>query len=121
MKFFRRKTVVTEQAAIDPDFIQASSIEEYFNRGMVYYSQEKFEQAIQDFQQASSLDASAVDPYYGLGLVYKAQEKNDDAIKAFEQVLRLINEEGVLDQNFDRKNMLQRISKAQIQALSETE
>jgi tetratricopeptide (TPR) repeat protein len=120
MKFFRRKPVVTEQAAIDPDYIQASSIEEYFNRGMVYYSQEKFEQAIQDFQQASSLDANAVDPYYGLGLVYKAQEKNEDAIKAFEQVLRLINE-GVLDQNFDRKNMLQRISKAQIQSLSETQ
>lgn len=118
MKIFKRKPAAVEAAPVNPDTIQANSVEEYFNRGMMYYSAEKFDEAIADFNQAVSQDPRAVDPHYGLGLVYKAQEKNPEAVAAFSRVLELINE-GVLDQKFDRKNMLQRICKAQIRALSE--
>lgn len=118
MKLFKRKSAVVESATINPETVQANTVEEYFNRGMIFYSADKFDQAIADFTQARSMDPRAIDPHYGLGLVYKAQGKNAEAVAAFKQVLGLI-EEGSLDQTFDRKNMLLKICKSHIRSLSE--
>lgn len=118
MNLFRRKKPIEVQAEKpNPDLMDAKTSDEYFNRGMLYYSQGEFEKSKKDFDQALSLDAGTVDANYGLALVYKASGDSDQAIEYFNRVIKLISE-GALDDQPDRKNMLTNISKAQIASLT---
>lgn len=117
MNFFRRKPDLSEEEKPDPREVEASSPEEYFNRGMLFYSDKSFEKAAADFKQAVAIDAELVDPHYGLGLVYKATGRTDEAADEFNKVLELLNA-GVIDDNPNRKNMLLKISQAHIKSLS---
>lgn len=120
MNFFRRKPLIEEKAIPDPKSIEASTLEEYFNRGMLFYSHENFELAEADFKQAVSKDPEAVDPIYGLALTYKGANQAEKAIDAFQKVLDLL-QQGKLDDQPERKSMLMRISRSHIKSLKEAE
>lgn len=116
MNFFRRKPTIEEKTVPDPTTMEASTVEEYVNRGMLFYSHEKFDQAEADFKQAMSMDPEAVDPIYGLALAYKGADQADQAIEAFEKVIALLDQ-GKMDDQPERKTMLKRISKSHIKSL----
>jgi tetratricopeptide (TPR) repeat protein len=117
MNLFKRKPKIVEVEIPDPETIQPTTPEEYFNRGMLFYSHQKFERAVDDFQQALKSNSEVVDPHYGLALVYKAMEKNQEAVASFHKVVSLL-EEGKLDDKPDRKQMLSRISRSHIASLT---
>lgn len=120
MNFFRRKPIIEEKTVPDPTEMEASTVEEYVNRGMLFYSHEKFDQAEADFKQAMSMDPEAVDAIYGLALNYKASNQADQAIEAFQKVIALLDQ-GKMDDQPERKTMLTRISKSHIKSLEASE
>jgi tetratricopeptide (TPR) repeat protein len=120
MNFFRRKPLIEEKTKPDPKSIEASTMEEYFNRGMLFYSHEDFDLAEADFKQAMSKDPEAVDPIYGLALTYKGANQAEKAIEAFKKVVDLL-QKGKLDNQPERKAMLMRISRSHIKSLQEAE
>ena len=63
--------------------------EDYFNRGMAYYEQDNYDQAIEAFTQAITLDPNDADAYFYRGIAYGAKEDNDRAIADFTQAIRL--------------------------------
>lgn len=119
MNFFRRKPIIEEKPKPDPKTMEAATLEEFFNRGMMFYSHEDFASAEADFKQAISKDAEAVDPIYGLALTYKASQQTDQAIEAFQKVIALL-QQGKMDDQPERKAMLMRISKSHINSLKES-
>lgn len=120
MSLFRRKKKTEEIVVPDPATIEATTPEEYENRGMLFYSHEKYDLALADFQQAIALRPDAIDPHYSVGLTYKAMDEPEQAIAAFKMVISLLDK-GVLTDDPDRVQMLRRISSAQIHSLSEAE
>jgi tetratricopeptide (TPR) repeat protein len=120
MNLFRRKPVVEEAEIPDPTEMEANTAEALFNRGMLFYSSQKYERAIADFKQALNLEPEQIDPHYGLGLVYRMLGQSENAIASFSKVLELL-EEGRMDETVERKMMLMRISKAHINSLKKGE
>lgn len=116
MNLFRRKPIEEEAEVPDPTEMEANTPEALFNRGMLFYSSQKYEHAIADFNNALSMEPEQVDPYYGLGLVYRMLGQHDKAIENFNKVLDLL-EQGKMDDAFERKMMLMRISKAHIKSM----
>lgn len=116
MNLFRRKPIEEEVHVPDPTEMEADSAEALFNRGMLFYSSQRYERAIADFKKALEMEPESVDPHYGLGLVYRMLGQPENAINAFNQVLELL-EQGKMDDVVERKMMLMRISKAHINSL----
>ena len=58
----------TQTIEANPDDAEA-----YFNRGVVYYQQERYEQAIADFDKAIELEPNYAEAYYNRGWVYLLQ------------------------------------------------
>jgi tetratricopeptide (TPR) repeat protein len=118
MSLFKRKKKTEEKVVPDPATIEATTPEEYENRGMLFYSHEKYDLALADFQQAIALRPDAIDPHYSVALTYKAMDDSEQAIAAFKEVISLLDK-GLLADDPDRVQMLRRISNAQIHSLSE--
>ena len=117
MSLFRRKKKTEEKVVPDPATIEATTAEEYENRGMLYYSHEKFDLAAADFKQAIVLRPEGIDPHYSLALTYKAMDEPDKALAEFKEVISLLDK-GTLADDPDRTQMLRRISNAHIRTLS---
>jgi tetratricopeptide (TPR) repeat protein len=117
MNLFKRKPPINEVEEIEIPKVMETS-RDYFNRGMVYYGQGQYEEALGDFLQAVALDQNSYDGHYGLGLVYKATGRSSEAHKAFEEVLRLAD---ALPEDVDpnRVAMLKRITQSQLDNLKE--
>ena len=54
--------------------------EKHFRQGNEYYSQGKYEQAIDSYQKAIELDSDHSPTYNNLGIIYQDQGKIDDAV-----------------------------------------
>lgn len=120
MNLFRRKPKEEVEEAPDPTEMEVNTSEELFNRGMLFYSSQKYERAIADFKKAEGMNPDQVDPHYGLGLVYRMLGQPDNAIASFNKVVELL-EQGQMDDAVERKMMLMRISKSHINSLKKGE
>lgn len=67
------------------------SAEEHFNKGLDFYGQKKWDEAIVEFQEAIRLDPEFGDAYEGLGYSYALGKKDfTQAIPALEKYLQLV-------------------------------
>lgn len=68
----------------DPRFFEA-----YYNRGVMYYCQQKYDQALDDFNTAISINSQYAGAYAGRGTVYDKLNRHDAAILDFKVAARL--------------------------------
>jgi hypothetical protein len=67
----------------------ASAAEEHFDKGFDYFQQEKWDEAIAEFQEAIRLDPEFGEAYEGLGYSYVNKGEFEKAIEALEKYLQL--------------------------------
>ena len=79
----------TYRSAVSAD---PKSAEARCNLGWGYYGQGKYDDAINEFQEALKLDMNTVDAYYGLGLAHKGREAKAEAMAAFEKAAVLASQ-----------------------------
>jgi tetratricopeptide (TPR) repeat protein len=82
----KNKTVVVP----DPNMLTPQSPADYLERGWLFYSRQKYEQAEEDFRQVLKQDPANADAWYALGLALKALGKGPQAIDAFTHVDQVI-------------------------------
>src|SRR5664279_3248166 len=70
----------------DPNTLTPHSSAEYLERGWLFYSHQRFEQAEADFRQVLQQEPENTDAWYSLGLALKALGKGPQAIDAFSRV-----------------------------------
>ena len=58
-----------------------------YNRGVDLYRLGQFEQAVDAFKKAISIDANYIDAYYNLGVVFEQLNENDEALSVFKQII----------------------------------
>lgn len=63
--------------------------EEHYNLGMVYNRQEKFEQALEEYNQAVDLQPDHLMAHFKIALVYHQQEMIEQAEQKYRQVIEL--------------------------------
>jgi tetratricopeptide (TPR) repeat protein len=80
------------EAVPDPNTMNPQSTAEFLERGWLFYSRQKFEQAEADFRKVLQQESANVDAWYSLGLTLKALGKGPQAIEAFSQVDKAIDE-----------------------------
>jgi tetratricopeptide (TPR) repeat protein len=64
--------------------------EYHFNLGVAFRTQEKFDEAIPEYERAVALDRSLVQAWWDLGVSYRANHDNPKAIEAFQAYLNLV-------------------------------
>jgi tetratricopeptide (TPR) repeat protein len=104
------KPRIIETAISDPAAMSAKTAADYASRGWLFYSNQKYEKAVDDFRHVLEEDRNEIDTWYGLGLSLKAAGASIDAVDAFGKVLELI---GSLEDK-QRANILGRLAKGQI-------
>ena len=65
---------------------------DYYNRGIDYYSQREYEKALTLFNEAIQLNPKFVYAYYGRGDVYREQRKYEKAITEYNKVIEVNSE-----------------------------
>lgn len=58
-----------------------------YNRGVDFYRQGQYTEAVGAFQQAIALDANYIDAYYNLGVVYEQMDQDAEALGIFKQIM----------------------------------
>jgi len=66
-----------------------SSLDAHFQLGRLYYNQEEYDKAIEQFQIAIQIFPNHSDSIYSLGLVYQKKGESAKALEMFEKVLEL--------------------------------
>ncbi|HEC56454.1 MAG TPA: tetratricopeptide repeat protein [Candidatus Syntrophoarchaeum butanivorans] len=61
----------------------------YYNRGLVYAEQEKYDEAIKDFDKAIELNPDDAEAYHNRGIAYTKLGEYDEAIKDFDKAIEL--------------------------------
>jgi len=72
----------------DPSFFEA-----YYNRGVMYYCQEKYQKALNDFDKAISINKQNASAFASRGTVYEKLSKPDLALADFKTAARLGDKE----------------------------
>ncbi|HQO64965.1 MAG TPA: tetratricopeptide repeat protein [Syntrophorhabdus sp.] len=72
----------------DPSFFEA-----YYNRGVLYYCQEKYQKALDDLNKAVSLNRQNAGAFASRGTVYDKLSKPDLALADFKEAARLGDKE----------------------------
>ncbi len=96
-----------------PESIKVEKPADYAERGYLYFSQKKYDQAKEDFRHVLGMDAFNLEAWYGLGLTLKGAGNNAEAVNAFEHVLNLL---GYVEDH-QRANVLGRLVKGHINQL----
>jgi superkiller protein 3 len=65
------------------------SKEDFYNRGMELFTEEKFDEAIAAFQQALDEDANYTDALHALAMTYSHQEQLDHAIEVGKKLIEV--------------------------------
>jgi len=63
--------------------------EAYYNIGVVYYGEKKYDSAKAQFQKAIEIYPNFSEAYYSLGAVYYAETNYDKAIEAFSKAIQI--------------------------------
>jgi len=63
--------------------------EAYYNIGIVYYSEKKYDESKGQFQKAIEIYPDFAEAYYSLGVVYYAEANYDKAIEAFSKAIQI--------------------------------
>ena len=61
----------------------------HFEKGVDYINQGDYQQAIEEFNRALTIDSKYVDAYCGIGIAYLNQKKYKEAIGALEKAIAL--------------------------------
>ena len=61
----------------------------YYNLGLIYANQGKYDPAVEAYEKAVQLNAKAYQAWHQLGLVYSAALKFDKAVEAYNKVVEL--------------------------------
>jgi tetratricopeptide (TPR) repeat protein len=107
-----------KQTAVKPanlEVVSPSNPLELARRGWVYYSQQNFDKAYEDFISAVQSDSQNIDFMYGLALTLKQLGKNQDAVQVFEKILSQID---VIDDNV-KATMLKRLTLGHINRITQ--
>lgn len=72
----------------DPSFFEA-----YYNRGAMYYCQQKYPKALEDFNKALSLNGQHAAAFASRGTVYEKLNQPDQALADFKTAARLGDKE----------------------------
>ena len=67
----------------------AGDFKEYYNKGIDFYKQGKYDQAGQEFKKAIELKPNDVYALYGLGNTYYCKAKYDDAVKIYTEAINV--------------------------------
>ena len=62
----------------------------YKHRGMAYFAENKYDEALNDFKKSSEYDKKGFRSLYYEGIVYSVQNKDNEAIKCFDKSLEEI-------------------------------
>lgn len=79
-------TKILKAKPVPPDVVLAVI---YKHRGMAYFAENKYDQALADFKSSVEKDPKAFRSLYYEGIVYSAQGKDADAIRCFDQSLEI--------------------------------
>ena len=63
--------------------------DEYYDRGLAFFDDSQYEEAITAFKNAINIDSEFKEAHFYLGVIYIKQKKHTDAIKAFEEAIRI--------------------------------
>ncbi len=66
-----------------------SKFSQYYNKGLEYYKQGKYDQAGKEFENAIELKPNDVYALYGLGNTYYCKAKYDDAVKIYAKAIKI--------------------------------
>ena len=58
-----------------------------YNRGVDFYQQGQFENAVKSFKRATELDPNYIDAYYNLGALLEYLKQDEAALNAFKQII----------------------------------
>jgi superkiller protein 3 len=61
----------------------------YYNLGLIYANQEKYDLAIEAYEKAVKLNPNSYQAWYQMGLVYSTALKFDKAVEAYEKAVQL--------------------------------
>lgn len=104
------KPKIVEKGVPDPAAMNAETPMEYASRGWLFFSNHKYDRAVDDFRHILDVDKNDLDAWYGLGLSLKAAGSSDEAVEAFNHVLGLIS----VIENKQRASVLERLAKGQV-------
>lgn len=79
-------TKILKAKPVPPDMVLAVI---YKHRGMAYFAENKYDQALEDFKMSVEKDPKAFRALYYEGIVYSAQGKDENAIDCFDQSLAI--------------------------------
>ena len=108
------KAPLIPPSAPDPEKIVPQNNEELIQRGWLFYGQQNYAKALDDFSNALNKDPENPDLLFGLGLAYKASGAAPKAIETFEKVLLHIDKY----QDAVEARMLQRLIHGHINQLT---
>jgi tetratricopeptide (TPR) repeat protein len=86
MNLFRRKKpteIVQNKVEVDPDKLDATTMEEYLRRGLLFHARGDEEKAVADLRKVLSINPGSVDAHYNLGLILKEMGKMGEARDEF--------------------------------------
>jgi tetratricopeptide (TPR) repeat protein len=67
----------------------AGDFSQYYNKGIEYYKQGKYDLAGKEFEKAIEIKPNDVYALYGLGNTYYCKSKYDDAVKAYTKAINI--------------------------------
>jgi len=115
MKLFRKKAQPLAPKKLDWTQREASTPEDFFNRGMAWYARKEYQKAEADLREALASRPDFTDARYGLGLVLKAAGRASEAREAFQQTLELLPQ--MQAENPNRAGMLRHLIQAHLNTL----
>jgi tetratricopeptide (TPR) repeat protein len=86
MNLFRRKKpteIVQNKVEVDPDKLDATTMEEYLRRGLLFHARGDEEKAVADLRKVLGINPDSVDAHYNLGLILKEMGKMGEARDEF--------------------------------------
>lgn len=63
--------------------------QKHYNKGIEYYKDRKFDEAIKEFEQAININPKNADSYFELGRIYNFQKNYEESVKAYEKGLQI--------------------------------
>lgn len=95
LALFLQKTALAQRQSSIPDRTlaqfqksQPESAEDYFNRGIIYFEQGKYDLALANYDQAIEINSKNAKAYYNRGNIYFQQGKNNLALAEFSQAIK---------------------------------